>query len=184
MAAKNEHGLTPQQEHFAQLVGGGSSGVDAYRKAYPKAIAWKDESVRVEAAKMLANPNISQRVKRIQADGAELAGLDSAKIAAEIAKVAHSDIGGIMDESGRVKLPNELDAGTRAAVKSFKIDEFGRIEYSFWDKNAALTNAAKITGMFEKDNKQKTDPLVEFLANLSGNVIGPTPADDPSIDAD
>jgi phage terminase small subunit len=160
MSAKNEHGLTPQQEKFAQGVGAGRSGVDAYRAAYPKAIGWKDESVRVEAAKMLARPNISQRVSKIQADGALQAGLDAGKILTEVARLAHSDIAGIMTEDGKVKLPHELDPGTRAAVASFKIDEYGRIEYKFWDKNTALEKAMKHLGLYEKDNAQQPAALV------------------------
>lgn len=36
----------------------------------------------------------------------------------------------------------------------------------------ALEILAKMNGMFEIDNKQKTDPLREFLAALPGAVIG------------
>jgi phage terminase small subunit len=172
VSAKNEWGLTPQQEKFAQAVASGKSQVEAYRSAYPKSAKWKDEALRVAGAKMSAIANVSVRIKQIQAKGAEIAGLDAAKIAAEIAKVAHSDIGGIMDENGRVKLPHELDPATRAAVSSFKIDEYGRIEYKFWDKNTALSNAARITGMFEADNRQKGAGAAEFLAGLKSNVLG------------
>lgn len=182
MPAKNEWGLTPQQEKFAQAVGGGASGVDAYRQAYPKSKAWKDEAVRVNASKLIADTNISLRIKQIQAKGAEIAGLDAAKIAAEIARVAHSDIAGIMHPDGRVKLPHELDPVTRSAVASFKIDEYGRIEYKFWDKNSALERASKILGLFREDNKQKTDPLTEAIRSLGGNVLGTTPVEDDEDD--
>lgn len=182
MSNRNEHGLTPQQERFAQEIGAGRSGVEAYRTAYPKAKAWKDEAVRVQASKMLAIPNISTRVSKIQAEGARLAELDAAEIAQEIKRLALSDIAGIMHADGRVKLPHELDPATRAAVASFKVDEFGRIEYKFWDKNSALERGAKILGMFEKDNKQKTDPLTEMLKSLTGNVVGPVAG--PALGAD
>lgn len=99
--------------------------------------------------------------------------LEAARVMDEIAKLAHSDISGVWHEDGRVKLPHELDPVTRAAVASFEIDAKGVIKYRFWDKNAALEKAAKILGLFEKDNKQKTDPLQSLLDSLSGNVIGP-----------
>jgi phage terminase small subunit len=177
LSAKNEHGLTPQQEKFAQGVGAGRAGVDAYRAAYPKATAWKDESVRVEAAKMLARPNISQRVSKIQAEGAMHAGLDAGKILAEVAKLAHSDIAGIMATDGKVKLPHELDAVTRAAVASFKIDEYGRIEYKFWDKNTALEKAMKHLGLYEKDNAQKPAALVGEVRLVALQPEKPTTGD-------
>lgn len=162
MSAKNEHGLTPQQEAFAQAIGSGMPGVDAYRKAYPKSVDWKNEGVRVNAAKLLANANISLRVSKIQAIGAQNAGLDAAKILEEVRRLAHSDIGGIMTADGKVKLPHELDAGTRAAIKSFKIDEYGRIEYQFWDKNAAVDKAMKHLGLYEKDNAQQPAVVAEI----------------------
>ena len=161
MSAKNEHGLTPQQERFAQAVGSGLSGVVAYRQAYPKSQAWKDESVRVEASKLLANTNISRRVKAIQAVGAEKAGLEASAILQEVAKLAHSDIAGIMSEDGRVKLPHELDPVTRASIASFKIDEYGRIEYKFWPKTNALDMAMKHLGLYEKDNNQQPATVTE-----------------------
>lgn len=172
MAAKNEHGLTPQQERFAQLVGGGASGVDAYRQAYPKSKGWKDNAVRVNASKLIADANISLRIKAIQDAGAERAELDAAEIVREIRRLAISDIAGIMHPNGTVKLPHELDPATRAAVASFKIDEYGRIEYKFWPKNAALEQAAKIKGLYKEDNKQKGEGAAAFLAGLKSNVVG------------
>ena len=158
MSNKNEHGLTPQQERFAREIGAGRSGVEAYRAAYPKSVKWKDQSVHVEASKMLANPKVSQRVSKIQAEASQQAGLEASKILEEVRRLAHSDIAGIMHPDGRVKLPHELDPATRAAVSSFKIDEYGRIEYKFWDKNAAIDKAMKNLGLFKADNDQNKPP--------------------------
>lgn len=36
----------------------------------------------------------------------------------------------------------------------------------------SLDILAKINGMFEEDNKQKTDPLRDLLQSLGGNVMG------------
>jgi phage terminase small subunit len=72
-----------------------------------------------------------------------------------------------------VLMPNELDAATRSAVRSFKIDDLGRIEYHFWDKNAALERAAKILGLFKVENAQRADALGALLAGLQGNVVMP-----------
>lgn len=158
MSAKNEHGLTPQQEKFAQEVAKGSSLSDAYRASY-KSGRMKDKQIHEEASKLSANPKVSQRLSALRGAIADRAELDAADITREIKNLALSDIAGIMHADGRVKLPNELDQVTRSAIASFKIDEYGRIEYKFWDKNSALERAAKILGMFEKDNKQKASDL-------------------------
>ena len=182
MPAKNEWGLTPQQEKFAQAIASGKSQADAYRAAYKVRPSTKAESIHEKASATAAMVKVQSRVRALQAQGAEIAGLDAAKIAAEIARVAHSDIAGIMHPDGRVKLPHELDPATRAAVASFKIDEYGRIEYKFWDKNTALTNGAKIVGLFKEDNKQRTDPLAEASRSLGGNVLGPVAAENDEDD--
>lgn len=155
MSAKNEYGLTPQMERFAQLVGSGLSQSEAYRQAYPKSQKWKPEIVHQKASALSANRKVAARVAQIQAAAADRAELDGAEIMKEIRRLAHSDIAGIMHPDGRVKLPHELDPVTRAAVASFKIDEYGRIEYKFWDKNSALDKAAKIKGLYKEDNEQK-----------------------------
>ena len=39
---------------------------------------------------------------------------------------------------------------------------------------SAFSTQAKLLGLFEADNKQKTDPLKELLTHLQGNVMGPS----------
>ncbi len=173
MAAKNEHGLTPAQERFAQLIGAGHNQAEAYRQSYPSSVHWKPVSVHQKASHLAADPRVSARIVQIQAAAADRAELDGAEIMREIRRLAHSDIAGIMHPDGKVKLPHELDPATRAAVASFKIDEYGRIEYKFWDKNAALEKAVKIKGLYKEDNKQKADALSDLLGSLSGNVMTP-----------
>lgn len=168
--------LTASQEAFARGVASGLSQAEAYRRAYPRSKGWKPEAVHVAGAKMAALGNVAERVASLQAAAADQAVLDGARVLREVALLAHSDIAGIMTEDGRVKLPHELDAATRAAVKSFEIDEYGRIKYQFWDKRASLDMAMKHLGLYREDNKQKGDPLVALLGRLGGNVIGPAAA--------
>lgn len=163
---------SPQQERFAQSVASGLNLSDAYRASY-KVGKTKPETVNENASRLMADSKVAARVKEIQAIGAEKAGLKAASILEEVRRLAHSDIAGIMHADGRVKMPNELDPVTRAAISSFKIDEYGRIEYKFWDKNNAIEKAMKHLGLFEVDNKQKIDPLIAFAQTLHGDIAGP-----------
>lgn len=61
--------MTPAQEQFAQLVAAGKSQSDAYRTAYPKSQAWKDEAVWSQASRLM--PKVSARVEQIRAELAE-----------------------------------------------------------------------------------------------------------------
>lgn len=174
MSIRNENGLTPRQERFAQDVARGQSLTDAYRASY-RAEKMKAETVHENASRLAADSKVAARIQSLQQAGARLAELEAADVAREIKRVALSDIAGIVkvvDGKAVIRLPHELDAATRAAVASFEIDEFGRIKYKFWDKIGALDKAARILGMYEKDNKQKSDPLVELLQALRGNVVG------------
>ena len=166
--------LTPQKEAFAQAVGSGQmTQSDAYRQAYPASKKWKDDSVHNKSSALMRDAQVKARVKQIQEVGAVKAGIVAGDILEELKRIALSDISGIIDKAtGKVLLPHELDPATRAAVASFKIDEYGRIEYKFWDKNSAIDKAMKHKGLFEVDNKQKTDPLAEVLKGLGGNVAG------------
>lgn len=152
---KNEFGLTPRQEKFAQGVASGLSQSEAYRQAYPSSLKWKDKVVWTRASQLASMDMVSIRVSKLAAAIAEKSVLKAAEVLDEVRKLAHSDIGEIMHPDGRVKLPHELDPATRAAVSSFKIDEYGRIEYKFWPKTAALDQAMKHLGLYDKDNAQK-----------------------------
>lgn len=164
---KTEHGLTQQQEKFAQEVASGKSQAEAYRVAYPRSRNWKPESVYMKASELCSNVNVSTRVRSLLSTAADKAELDSTEIIREIRRLAVSDIAGIMHPNGKVKLPHELDPVTRAAVAGFEIDRFGAIKYKFWDKNSALERAAKIRGMFDEDNRQKA-PVVVSEVRLIG----------------
>jgi phage terminase small subunit len=168
--------LTPRQELFAQGVASGLDQSAAYRKAYPSSLNWMDKTVWARASEMAADGKVLGRIKELQALSADVAVLDGAEIMREIRRVATSDIGGIIGPTGKVLMPNELDPATRAAVASFEIDEYGRVKYKFWDKNTALTNAAKIKGLFEIDNKQQ-QPTIFTKIELVGVKPKPKPSE-------
>jgi phage terminase small subunit len=72
------------------------------------------------------------------------------RVLRERARLAFSDPRKIIHEDGRVKLPHELDEDTAAAITSFKIDEYGRIEYRFAGKDPSLVALEKRLGLNEK----------------------------------
>lgn len=158
MTAKNEFGLSPKQELFAQRVAAGESNVDAYNAVMGKGKRTYSTTKEM-ACKYAKQDVVHKRIIQIQTAGAEIAGVTASRVIEEIAKIAFSDISAIADGSV-IKLPDQLDLQTRAAVASFEINEFGNIKYKFWDKNAALEKLAKHLGLFEKDNSQKPAALV------------------------
>ena len=57
--------LTPKQERFAKCIADGMTQADAYRTAYD-AVRMKPTSIHVNASKLMADANISRRVKEIR----------------------------------------------------------------------------------------------------------------------
>ena len=55
--------LTPKQEHFAQLIAGGSDQSTAYREAFNS--TGKAATVHSEASRLMKNPKVSARVEQI-----------------------------------------------------------------------------------------------------------------------
>ncbi len=172
MSRFNEHGLTPQQELFAQQVVSGKSLSDAYRVAYPRSLKWSQSTVHAESSRMASQHKVATRVRSMQAEAAEVAIFKDADILREIKALALVDIGGIIKEGGVFKMLHELSPELRAAVASFKIDKDGVVEYKFWNKLEALEKAMKHRGLYKEDNTQKSDPLRDLLESLGGAVIG------------
>lgn len=182
---KTEHGLTPQQERFAQEVASGKSLSEAYRTAYPRSQKWKQTAVAESASRMATLPNVSARIAGLRAAAADRAMMTAADVLREAMRLARFDIRKLYREDGSLVPIHELDDETAAAVQAVEIQEVyegsgpDRVfvgytkKYKVADKNAALEKLFKHFGLYEVDNKQKTDPLVDLLSRLSGNVIGP-----------
>ncbi len=183
MSAKNEWGLTHQQEKFAQEVVKGVNLAEAYRIAYPRSAKWADSAVWAQSSRLMADGKVSARAKLLAQKVEEVFAVDTAKLLRESSRIAFSDVSRIMHPDGKVKLPHELDPDTRAAVASFKIDEYGRIEYKFWDKNSSHERLFKHKALFEQHNKQQNEGAAEFLKSLTASIVGIVKAD-PTEDED
>lgn len=170
--AKKKEGLTPQQEKFAQAVASGLNQSTAYRRAYPLSKKWKDDSVHNKASTMMRHAQVRARIAELAKKVEEVFAIDTAKLLREASRLAHSDVANTIGPGNKILLPNELDPDTRAAVASFKIDEYGRIEYKFWDKNSAIERLFKHKGLFMVDHQQKADAMETMLNRLNGNVVG------------
>ncbi len=63
--------LTQAQENFAAAYVETGNASEAYRRAYPKSLKWKPESVNVKASESLANVNIAVRVAELKEKAAK-----------------------------------------------------------------------------------------------------------------
>jgi len=100
----------------------------------------------------------------------------------EIARIAYFDPRRMFDKDGRPLALTELDDDTAAAVAGLEVTEeyegqgedrrlVGHVKkWKLADKNAALDKAAKIIGLYEKDNEQ-TRPMLRPLAGLTTDEL-------------
>lgn len=185
MTTKNEHGLTPPRERFAVLVAGGMALIDAFREAYPKDRGSRN-SQQVKACELRKDPRVAARIEGIQGDAVERATLKLDDMLEETRRIMLASVLDLIEPAtGRRKRLRDLDAATAAALEWVETDKQGRItSFRFHSKNAALERAAKILGAFEKDNRQKTDPLQSLLKRLQGNVVKPNPDAAKPVDPD
>ena len=175
--------LTAQQEKFALGIAAGKTQADAYREAYPKSKTWKRESVHEKASHMIRHVKVKARIDELR-ERVTKAGIATAeRVLLEASRLALFDPRKLFKEDGSPKPINELDDDTAAALAGLDVHEeyankgdervfIGYTKkYKVADKNSALEKLFRHHGLYELDNKQKTDPLSELLKSISGAAL-------------
>lgn len=147
-------GLTENQEHFCLEFAKSGNATASYKTAYPKSKA-KPETINMMACRMLTDDKIKIRISELRSATVKQTDMDLERWAKEVTRLATVDPRKLMHEDGRIKMPNELDEDTAAAVASFEFDVDGSIKYKFWSKGQALDMMARHKGAYEKDNAQR-----------------------------
>lgn len=171
MSYRNAHGLTPQQEKFAQEVAKGKTLADAYRVAYPNSKDAKSKSVHEMASTVAARIKVSSRIEMLREKAEVAAVVTRERLLREISRLAFSDPRRLVNESGAMVPFHELDDDTAAAISSVEVDEYGKVKYKLWDKGAAQEKLAKHLGLYEKDNGQKGAAEVEALREILASMF-------------
>lgn len=146
----------------AYFANGGNALQAAITAGYAK------HSAGVTGAKLLKDPRVLAETSRRRTEIVANTELNTEQTIREVARLAFSDPRNIVNPDGSIKKLHELDAETAAAVASYEVDKDGVIKYKFWDKNSALEKAAKVQGLYEKDNDQKKDPVTIITRRIVG----------------
>lgn len=147
MTARNERGLSAQQEEFAKQIGlYGCKGSGAYRIAY-NAADMSPKVITVEVARLLQNPSITLAIDHYRALAAKHLDLDAKRVAQEMTRVGMVDPRDILDEDGCVLPPEQWPENLARAVAGIEVFEkytptgqyIGRVKkVKFNSKNDAL----------------------------------------------
>lgn len=178
------NGLTIKQENFCLAYVETGNASEAYRRAYPVSRKWKDETLWPRASRLLADCKVDARIKELRAATVEAGVMSAADALLEASRLARFDIRKLYRGDGSPIPIHELDEETARCLAGVDIQEIyagsgdERVfigltkKYKIHDKNSALEKLFKHHGLYERDNRQKTDPIAELIASLSGNVFG------------
>lgn len=111
-------------------------------------------SASVTAARLLKDARVQSEIARRRTEIVATLELSTERTIKEVSRLAFCDPRKLVDEYGNLKPLHELDDDTAAAIASVEVDKDGGIKYKFWDKNSAIEKAAKVQGLYQKDNEQ------------------------------
>ena len=172
--------LTRNQEKFAQEYVLTGVAAEAYRKAYPKSLKWKDNSVYTQSSLLMANIEVSQRVKELQNGLQEKYDISADRLLLERSRIALFDFRKLFDEDGKLIAPQDFPDEVAAAVSSVKVSMYKRgddmeeviTEVKLWNKDASLDSLMKHKGLYEKDNKQRVGIIETSNKDLEEIIRG------------
>lgn len=173
----SERPLTARQQRFVAeyLISG--NGTQAAIKA-----GYSAHTANVTAAQTLAKPYIQAALAVKQAKVFKKLELTHERVTNEIARLAFFDPRDLFHPDGTPKQINELSDDTAACISGLEVVEMyagtgpnqvitGAIKkYKIADKNSALEKAAKILGLFEKDNSQNGGALADVIKGFLGQL--------------
>ena len=171
---KHRKSLTNRQKRFVNYLIKGLTQEKAYIKA-----GYAPKRARANSSKLKAKENIKAELKKRERRSEKLADVSRANTLREYARIAFFDIRKFYNNDGTLKTIHELDDDTAAALVSIEVTntpilgEFTK-KIKMGDKLKALEDLAKMLGMFEKDNKQRSGSFAETFSNLLNEIDGKT----------
>ncbi len=121
---------------------------------------------------LLKKPHVAAAIRSGQLVIAERAEVEAEEVVRQLARIAFSDVRRLFDQDGNLLPIEEIDPATAMAISSYDVwvdpaSGVRRARVRFWDKNSALEKLMKHLGLFERDNRQGTDPLSELIAHIA-----------------
>lgn len=162
--APKERTLKPVDEAIilAYIENGGNQSA-AYRTAKPNTLKWKDETVHNNSSKFFQREEVKARLNEL---------MDTVEEKTEI--TAEYILNGIQDTVERCRqiAPVLNKKGEQVFTEGPEGDLVPA--YTFQSQSAlkGYEMLARWKGLFEKDNKQRTDPFIEILERTRNAPLG------------
>jgi phage terminase small subunit len=135
---------------------------------------YAEASARIEASRLLDREDVQTYLQGLRAILDEKTGISQQKVLEEIAKIAFADIRNFYKGDDQLKAITDLDDNEAAALMSVKMyEEYtpdGPIgmnkEIKMYNKLDGLEKLARHLGMYEKDNRQKDQPITKLQVEI------------------
>jgi len=128
---------------------------------------------------LLKIPEIQKRIAELQKKLSKDTGVTPEKVIREFAKVAFANIEDFIQVDNEIVDLSQLDRNTLAAVESIQTDTrhdsgdsegyTDKVRFKLHDKIKALENLGKHLGLYEQDNKQRENKLIQIVQFGGGN---------------
>jgi phage terminase small subunit len=142
-------GLTPRQRRFVEEY-----LVDLNAAAAARRAGYSARNADRIGSQLLGKTGVAAAVAAAQAERAERTRVRADDVIRELALVAFSDVGQLLDLGGdapRLRPAGEIPEGARRAVGAIKVRRAGGaevVEVRLWDKLAALRQLGQHLGLF------------------------------------
>lgn len=166
-AGSSEASAQARYKLFAEeWLANGGNGTQAAIKA-----GYSQKTAKEQASRLLAHVDVVKLIRAGQERLARKFELSTDAVLCELAKLAHSDARQLFTIEGQLLPPHLWPDGAAAAVASIKPGRYG-LEVKVWNKVAAVSDAMKHLGLFEKDNRQKVDPVAQLMQHIAEHDAG------------
>lgn len=172
---KGSDGLSDLDRRFCLEYLVDLNALDAYiRASLPRKVTRK--TAGTNGWKLLQRPEIQKRVRAARDEALAKADLSVQDTMTTLRRLLMYDVRKIFSKDGHPIKVTDLDDDTAAAVVGIKVVTKGNAEMGFGqvmelklaDKNSALEKAMRFHALFEKDNRQKTDPVTDLIKSIYG----------------
>jgi phage terminase small subunit len=176
--------LTLKQQRFIEEYLKTGNLSEAYRRSYD-CQRMSERTIGKKAYELFQTGHIAAKVAQLRRSGSERALMSRADVLKEAMRISRFDVRRLFNDDGSPKPVSELDDETAACVAGIEVAEIWegsgkeRVfvgytkKYRIADKNAALDKLFRHFGLYEKDNKQKADPIRDLIAAISGASLKP-----------
>lgn len=137
------------------------------------AAGYSERTARVQASKLLTNPNIKQRIEELKQKAMERIKKDQYLALDLIVKAATDDVGNYLhyyhDKNGYIKVDmKDSDTIDTSNIQEVKIGKDGQFSFKLVDKAKAREELARYTNLYDKEGESEGDKLDELINAMTG----------------